>query len=86
MNLDKLHSCDPRFVTEAAYTLITAAQQYPAAIQVGAVALLFREMAEVMGLDVSALLNQVQRIAKDSDTNYSREIRALRNYIKGELV
>ena len=71
----------------ASYAQVSAVQQLSPATQVAGAALLFSTMCEAAGLDVSQVLNQVERMkhdAQETDATMT-ELRALRMYITNEL-
>lgn len=82
---DQINTAAPRESVECAYFIASQLQGRTAANQVLGVAILLLALAEQIGLDKSQLLNQAERITTDADTYYTREVKALRDYIKGEL-
>lgn len=82
---DHIPFVDPRTSTQAAYGALSAVQGEHPAVQVVAAAVLFKTLCEELKLDVSQLLDQARRIINDDDTYYRREVKALREYVKGEL-
>jgi hypothetical protein len=85
MNNDKLNSVGPLAAVQSAYAAITAIQHLPAEDQVAGVALLFTTIVEELKLNPYQIIGASVRRAKDSDSYYTTEIRALRAYIQGEL-
>jgi len=76
---------NPLLAVQAAYAAASALQDYTPGEQVAGVAVLLNVMSERTGVSLSELLDKAQRMEKDADTNYTREIRALREYVKEEL-
>jgi hypothetical protein len=46
---------------------------------------LFTVICEELKLDPSELISKATRVAKDADGFFTRETKALRDYVKGEL-
>lgn len=82
---DQISFVEPRTVLEASYGALSSIQTERPGVQVMAVAVLFKTLADELKLDVSELMNQASRIATDDDTPYRANVRALREYVKGEL-
>lgn len=53
--------------------------------QVAAIAVAFTLYSEVLGISPSELINRAQRIIADADTHYTREAKALRDFVKEEV-
>lgn len=70
---------------QAGYAMVSAAQVFTPAEQVAGIAVVFNEMAERLGVSVAELLDKARRIAAQDDTFFQREVKALRDYIDGEL-
>ena len=85
MNRDQLNSVVSFHAVEAAYAAVSALQAMPPAKQVMGAAVLFSVLCEELKLDPSELINKAQRVAKDADGFFTREMKALRDYVKGEL-
>lgn len=85
MNTDKLHSVPPLNAVQAAYAAVTAIQHLPAEEQVAGVALLFNTIVTELNLSPLTLIGAAARRAKDADSYYTTEIRALRAYVRDEL-
>lgn len=81
----QLPSVNPLTVVQAAYNAASSLQTFTPGEQVAAAAVLLKVMSERTGVSISELLNKAERMEKDADTNYTREIRALREYVKEEL-
>jgi len=76
----------PRHTVETAYAALSAVQHAHPGVQVAAIAVLFKEVAETAGCDIPALLNQAGRIVADDDVAFRASIKALREYVKQEIV
>lgn len=85
MNRDQLNSVVSFHAVEAAYAAVSAVQTMAPAKQVMGAAVLFSVLCEELKLDASELINKAQRVAKDADGFFTREMKALRDYVKGEL-
>lgn len=85
MNKDLLNSVVSFHAVEAAYAAVSAVQTMPKHKQVAGIAVLFTVICEELKLSPSELINKASRIAKDADTFYTRETKALRDYVQGEL-
>lgn len=82
---DNLPTTNARDAVTAAYQAVSTLQDFTPAQQVAGVSILFHTIAESLGISPSELLNKAQRMATDADTHYAREVKALRDYVKGEL-
>lgn len=76
----------PRHTVETAYAALSAIQDAHPGVQVAAIAVLFKEVAETAGMDIPQLINQAGRIVKDDDVAFRAAISALREYVKQEIV
>jgi hypothetical protein len=85
MNTDKLNSIISFHAIDGAYAAVSAIQGFEKHKQVAGAAVLFTVICEELGLNPSELINKAQRIARDADTFYAVEAKALRAYVKGEL-
>lgn len=85
MNRDQLNSVVSFHAVEAAYAAVSAVQAMPKQKQVMGIAVLFSTICDELKLDLSELINKAQRVAKDADGFFTREMKALRGYVKGEL-
>lgn len=85
MHIDRLNNLRPQQAVQAAFAQLSSTQHLTPAEQLAGAALLLREMAVNSGIPVSELLNKAERIAVDADTFFHRELKALRDYVKGEL-
>lgn len=85
MNRDKLNSINPLAAVQSAYVAVSAIQGMKPEEQVAGASLLLYVMASNLNLDISQLMDMSQRIRKDADSNYTIEIRALREYVREEL-
>lgn len=89
MNLDQLRAVPETAAVMASIAALDGVQSYPAPTQVAALALLFTEMCDGCGLDVSELIDQSRRrvtAALNHDgLTQRKEAAALRAYVKGEL-
>jgi len=85
MNKDRLNSVAPIRAIQQAYAVADRLQDMPSEEQVVALAVAFQLYAEVLRLDPSELLNKAQRIVNDGDTHYTREAKALRDYVQQEV-
>lgn len=84
--LDQAPFSDPRTTVQAAYGALSAIQGERPGTQLMAVTVLFKTLAETLGADISQLLNSAERLTTDDDTFFRREVKALREYVKGELI
>lgn len=82
---DALNSLHPQVAVQAAYHIADRLQDHRPAAQIAGVALLLNELCAAVGLDAGEVINKSARMAKDADTFFNREVKALRDYIKGEL-
>ena len=82
---DHIPFVEPRQTVQAAYGALSAVQGEHPGVQVAAVAVLFKVLAEELKLDVSEVLSQAHRITNADDTYYRREVKALRDYVRGEI-
>lgn len=85
MNKDQLNSVSSIEVLRDVVAIVDRIQDYPGSRQVAAVAVTFRIYSEVLGIDPSELINKAQRIVKDADTFFTREAKALRDYVREEV-
>jgi hypothetical protein len=85
MNTDKLNSIISFHAIDGAYAAVSAIQGFEKHKQVAGVAVLFTVICEELQLDPSELISKASRIAKDADGFFTRETKALRDYVKGEL-
>lgn len=85
MNHDAFTSLKPAHALEDAFLVLDALQTVPTHRQVAGVTLLFKLMAEGLGLDKSQLLDAADRMAHDADSKYFEHIHAVRRYITNEL-
>jgi hypothetical protein len=85
MNIDRLNSLNPHAALQAAYLCIDSLQQFPAEQQIAGAAVLFNSLCEVLRLCPSELINKAQRMTKDADGFYTREAKAMTEYVKSEL-
>lgn len=85
MNKDKLNSANAYQAMTAAFAAISTLQDFPAHLQVAGASILINEMAKILNLSVSELLNKAERMAGDMNEQYKPEILALRQYILMEL-
>lgn len=76
----------PRHTVETAYAALSAVQDAHPGVQLAAIAVLFKEMAETADCDIPTLLNQAGRIVADDDVAFRASIKALREYVKQEIV
>lgn len=82
---NELAVTNARDAVTAAYQAVSTLQDFKPAQQVAGVSILFHIIAEQLGLSPSELLNKAERMTADADTYYSREVKALRDYVRGEL-
>lgn len=82
---DQIPFSDPTLVVRTAYAALSAVQAETPGHQVAGVALLLREMCDGLRLDLSQVLASAHRIASANDTFFQREVKALRDYVQGEL-
>jgi hypothetical protein len=85
MNTDKLNSIISFHAIDGAYAAVSAIQGFEKHKQVAGAAVLFTVICEELGLNPSELISKASRIAKDADGFFTRETKALRDYVKGEL-
>lgn len=82
---DQIPFSDPTTVVRTAYAALSAVQGETPGHQVAGVAVLLREMCDGLKLDLSEVLSSAHRIASANDTFFQREVKALRDYVQGEL-
>jgi hypothetical protein len=82
---DQLNGINAHKAVEIAYDTISFLQQHKAHEQVAGLAVLMKVMADRTGVSVSELLSKAERIERDADTFFRREIKALRDYIDQEI-
>jgi heterodisulfide reductase subunit B len=82
---DHIPFVDPRTTVQAAYGALSAIQGERPGVQVMAAAILIKVLVDELKLDLSELINQASRITNDDDTYFRREVKALRDYVNGEL-
>lgn len=70
---------------QVAYFTASQLQDFRTAEQLAGVALFLNEACQQLGIDAREMFNKADRMAKDADTFHQREVKALRDYIKGEL-
>lgn len=85
MNRDQLNTVPAIEAVRNAYAIVDRVQDLPGHQQVAAIAVAFTLYAEVLGISPSELINKAERIVRDADTFYTREAKALRDYVKEEL-
>lgn len=85
MNHDQLNTTKSATALEDAFLVLDSIQHLPAHRQVLGVTLLFKLMADRLGLDKAELLNKADRMAYDADYRYHHHIHALRTFIDQEL-
>lgn len=85
MNNDSRNSVMPFPAIHAAFVALDGVQTLPPHMQVIGVSLLFRELCVRLNLDISQVLNAAERIAHDSNSNYSFHLGALHAYIDHEI-
>lgn len=81
----QLPTVNALMAVQAAYAAVSAVQTYTPGEQVAALAIALRVAAQHTGIGVGELLDKASRMDAHADTNYTREIRALREYIKNEV-
>ena len=84
---DQLPTVGPQQAVQGAYAAVSALQHLPAGQQVAAASVLFLHITEVLGISPQELLDKARRWSSDADTMsfFRPEIKALKDYIKGEL-
>lgn len=82
---DQLPFVEPRHTVQTAYAQLSSIQGERPGVQVASAAVLFFVICDELKLDVSQLMCQASRIAKDDDSYFRREVKALRAYVQGEL-
>ena len=85
MNRDQLNMVPAKDTIHAAYAALSGAQSFPPPQQVMGAAILFNEMCELLQLDPSEMLDKCRRVRINALDHYSIEMRALQDYIRGEL-
>lgn len=83
--LDQLNALEPTEVAHAAFSLIEVLQNQQASIQVHALAAVFLQMCEVLGVDPRVELERSGRVMHDADRKYIPHFKAINDYIKGEI-
>lgn len=82
---DNLPTTNAGDAVQAAYQALSSLQNFTPAQQVAGVAILLKEIAEQINVSPSELLDKAARMTTDADTFFTREVKALRAYIQGEL-
>jgi hypothetical protein len=82
---DQLNSINAYKAVEIAYDAISFLQQHKPHEQVAGLAVLMRVVADRTGVSVSELMSKAERIERDADTFFRRELKALRDYIDQEI-
>lgn len=85
MNQDQLNFVAPIDAVRDAYGIVDRVQDLTPGRQVAAIAVAFTLYAETLGISPSELINRAQRIVADADTHYTREAKALRDYVQQEV-
>lgn len=85
MHPDRINAVDPREILKAAYAALSGAQRHAPNHQLLGAAVLFVTYCQRLGLDARALLEKAERIKKDADVAFGYHVRALENYIDGEI-
>lgn len=84
-NTDQLTTVDPTTVSRTGVEMLTAIQEEKAATQVQTLSLMNLIVCQQLGLDPRKELERASRVMSDADGNDKPEVRALREYVKGEL-
>lgn len=82
---DHIAVMDAHRAVQAAFAALSGLGDNTPDYQVLGCALLLRVIAERAGLDLSELINQAGRMEKDADDFFRREVKALRDYVDGEI-
>lgn len=82
---DKLPHVPASTASRIAFASLDSIQTERPEDQVAGVAVLFLAMCEGLGLDINQVLDATSRRMNHDDTFFKREIKALRDYVKGEL-
>lgn len=82
---DALNSMSPAKAVQVGYFTASQLADFRPAEQVAGVALFLSVMCEQLRIDPREVINKAARITRDADTYYTREVKALRDYIDGEM-
>lgn len=85
MHPDRLNAVDPFKTVQSAYAALSGAQRFDAQYQVLGAAVLFYAYSKKLGLDPFHLLHKAERIYDDANFAYGYHVRALEDYITGEI-
>ena len=83
--IDSVSSVDSRHVAKAAVGVLDRIQGEPAGVQIQTFAMLFLILSEQFDVDIRDELARAERVMRDADDFYKPEVRALREYVRGEL-
>lgn len=76
----------PDEAIRTAYSAISSLQVARPEYQVVGIAVLFQILSDGLGMPPNELLSKASRVIADGDTFFRREVKALRDYVKGELI
>lgn len=85
MNIDQLNNLRSLDAVQGAVAVVDRLQDLPAAQQVAGLAVAFVIFAETLRISPSALINKAERMVTNADTFYTRDVKALRDYVEGEI-
>lgn len=83
---NQLSMLDVKVLASDAYRPLNTLQDYPAAYQVATLALGFKLLCEEYSLNVRETLEYIDRVIHDADRKEIHQVRAMRDYIRGELL
>lgn len=83
---DLLPFVPARQATRIAFAALDGVQVEPPQEIVCGISLLFTQICKSLNLDPSQMINAAERRLKDDDTYFQREVKALDDYCKGQLL
>lgn len=82
---DHLATLKPHSAIQWGFAALSGMSDATPDYQVMAAALLLKVMCDRTGLDPSQLLDAAGRVERDADDFFRREVKALRDYVDGEI-
>lgn len=84
---DQLPHVPAQAAIQSAYTVLNAVQHLTPGEQVAGVVVFFHHLSEQLGINPTELLDKARRWTQQADgmSFYRPEVKALRDYISGEL-
>lgn len=83
--IDSVTSVDSREVAQTSVGVLDRIQGETPGVQIQSLAMLFLIIAEEFQVDIRDELQRAQRVMTGADDFYKPEVRALRDYVRGEL-